>query len=157
MIILVIALAVLALVAITISSFLAIGEKTQKDQETEVKRQIADGIRKAIQETEKELDALTEEIADLKDGKIVEGSSFNSDVTCKVVKLFYHQDKHFAIYCPLIGNRYIDFPGILEIDNRKEFLWDKASDVDTGAVEVGIELYKDFKAKNKTKFNKGFQ
>ena len=112
------------------------------------KQTLYDLTQKEIQETKVKLDELM--FAEAKMNKLKKGSQVDISVTSEVVDIFYFKDEQYGLLLPVVKEKYIDFPGIVKIEDTKYEVLTKV--VEDDMLKTTALLYVKFKKKNKDKF-----
>ncbi len=161
-------IAIISLSVLTCLSFLmyfySVGLDKQRRRSEEVRAEIANKLVRYVEEEPRELkrDVVEAEVEEVLPGimlgeKAKEGVTFNSDINCQIVRIFYNQDKRFGIVCPVINSHLADIPGLVEIKDGERISWESISEVDQEVVTKAATVYEIFKTTNKDKFKKGIQ
>lgn len=162
MIIAIIALSVLIFLSLTMY-FYSVGLEKQRSHSEQVRAEIANKLVRYVEEEPRELKRDVAEIEQeivpgiMLGEKAKEGVTFNSDINCQIVKIFYNQDKRFGIVCPVINSHLADIPGLVEIKDGERISWESISEIDQEVVTKAATVYEIFKTTNKDKFKKGIQ
>lgn len=141
----------------------SLGTELQNDKANKVRAEIANKLVKYVEEEPREAkrdyeDAPEEVVPGIMLGeKAKEGVTFNSDINCQIVRIFYNQDKRFGIVCPVINSHLADIPGLVEIKDGERISWESISEIDQEVVAKAASVYEIFKTTNKDKFKKGIQ
>ena len=63
---------------------------------------------------------------------------------------FYDKDVRYVASIPMIDNKFVDLPSIIEIGDEEELVWEPK--VDDDVIEKGLSIYASFKKSNKKRF-----
>lgn len=79
------------------------------------------------------------------------GNFFPIEVDCYIIDSFFNKDTKFFCCVPRIDNKYVQFPGIVEVGDNKEMIWESEK-IDEEVFKQSTEIYKRFYSKNKERF-----